>query len=46
MITGVEAGRILTRVEIGGRLSDRKGVSLPDTMIAFSALAEKDRSDL
>ena len=46
VITGVEAGRILTRVEIGGRLSDRKGVSLPDTMIAFSALAEKDRSDL
>jgi pyruvate kinase len=45
-ITGVEAGRIRTRVEIGGRLSDRKGVSLPDTMIAFSALAEKDRSDL
>ena len=44
--TAVEEGRIATRVEVGGRLSDRKGVSLPDTTIPFSALAEKDRSDL
>ena len=44
--TAVEDNRILTRVEVGGKLSDRKGVSLPDTMIPFSALAEKDRSDL
>jgi pyruvate kinase len=27
-------------------LSDRKGVSFPDTILPFSALAEKDRSDL
>src|SRR4029077_7991668 len=38
--------RILTRVEVGGKLSDRKGVSLPDTTIPFSALTPKDRSDL
>jgi pyruvate kinase len=38
--------RIVTRVEVGGRLSDRKGVSLPDTVIPFSALTPKDRSDL
>ncbi|HVV60770.1 MAG TPA: pyruvate kinase [Pseudolabrys sp.] len=38
--------RIDTRVEVGGKLSDRKGVSLPDSTIPFSALAEKDRSDL
>ena len=31
-------GRIVTRVEVGGKLSDRKGVSLPDTMVPFSAL--------
>jgi pyruvate kinase len=37
---------IATRVEVGGRLSDRKGVSVPDSTIPFSALAEKDRSDL
>jgi pyruvate kinase len=41
-----DSSRILTRVEVGGKLSDRKGVSLPDTIIPFSALAEKDRSDL
>jgi pyruvate kinase len=44
--TAVEGNRIVTRVEVGGKLSDRKGVSLPDTTIPFSALAEKDRSDL
>jgi pyruvate kinase len=35
-----------TRVEIGGRLSARKGVSLPDTTVPFSAMTPKDRSDL
>ncbi len=44
--TDVTRGRIVTRVEVGGSLSDRKGVSLPKTTIPFSALAEKDRSDL
>jgi pyruvate kinase len=43
-----EAGkqRIAARVEVGGKLSDRKGVSLPETVIPFSALTPKDRSDL
>jgi pyruvate kinase len=47
-LTAVEArpNRLVTRVEVGGKLSDRKGVSLPDTTIGFSALTEKDRSDL
>src|SRR5436190_16147483 len=44
--TEVGNKRIVTRVEVGGRLSDRKGVSLPDTTVPFSALVEKDRSDL
>jgi pyruvate kinase len=35
-----------TRVEVGGRLSARKGVSLPDTTIPSSAMTTKDRSDL
>ncbi|HEY8595486.1 MAG TPA: pyruvate kinase [Devosiaceae bacterium] len=30
----------------GGKLSDRKGVSLPDTLLAVGALTEKDRADL
>jgi pyruvate kinase len=41
-----DSSRIVTRVEVGGKLSDRKGVSLPDTTIPFSALVEKDRADL
>ncbi|HZL41459.1 MAG TPA: pyruvate kinase [Pseudolabrys sp.] len=45
-VTYAEPKRMTTRVEVGGRLSDRKGVSLPDSTIPFSALAEKDRSDL
>jgi pyruvate kinase len=35
----------VTRVAVGGRLSSRKGVSLPDTTIPVSAMTEKDRSD-
>jgi pyruvate kinase len=45
-VTQAEPERMTTRVEVGGKLSDRKGVSLPDSTIPFSALAEKDRSDL
>src|SRR5205085_7150066 len=44
--TEVQPDRIATRVEVGGKLSNRKGVCLPDTIVPFSALAEKDRSDL
>jgi pyruvate kinase len=35
-----------TQVKVGGRLSARKGVSLPDTTVPFSAMTAKDRSDL
>jgi len=47
-LTVTEAGpkRMTTRVVVGGKLSDRKGVSLPDSTIPFSALTEKDLSDL
>src|SRR6516225_7459436 len=45
-VTEAEQKRIVARVIIGGKLSDRKDVSLPDTTIPFSALADKDRSDL
>jgi pyruvate kinase len=38
--------RAVTRVEVAGKLSARKGVSLPDTTIGSSALTEKDRTDL
>ena len=45
-VTQAEPQRIATRVEVGGKVSDRKGISLPDSTMPFSALAEKDRSDL
>ncbi|AZO80810.1 MULTISPECIES: pyruvate kinase [unclassified Bosea (in: a-proteobacteria)] len=35
----------VTKVVVGGRLSSRKGVSLPDTTIPVSAMTEKDSSD-
>jgi pyruvate kinase len=45
-VTDASKNRAVARVEVGGKLSDRKGVSLPDTVIPFSALTPKDRSDL
>ena len=38
--------KAILRVDVGGRISNRKGVSLPDTDIPVSAMTEKDRADL
>jgi pyruvate kinase len=35
-----------TEVVVGGPLSDRKGVNVPDVMLPIPALTEKDRTDL
>jgi pyruvate kinase len=47
-LTAVNTGteRAETRVEVGGKLASRKGVSLPDTTVPFSAMTPKDRTDL
>ena len=37
---------IVATVVVAGRVSDRKGVSLPDTDLPIGALTEKDRADL
>ncbi|WP_011582569.1 MULTISPECIES: pyruvate kinase [Chelativorans] len=37
---------IVARVIAGNKISDRKGVSLPDTELPLGALTEKDRRDL
>lgn len=34
------------KVVVGGEISDRKGVNLPDILLPMSALSEKDRRDL
>jgi pyruvate kinase len=44
--TEVFPDRAVTKVVVGGDISDRKGVSVPDTTIAVSAMTAKDRSDL
>ena len=45
-VTAVSEARAVTRVEVGGRISNRKGVSLPHTVIPLPAMTDKDRSDL
>lgn len=40
------AERAVTSVEVGTQLSNRKGVSVPDTTLPVDALTPKDRSDL
>jgi pyruvate kinase len=40
------ATRTVTRVVVGGRMSDRKGVSVPDTDLPVSAMTPKDHADL
>ena len=44
--TDVAPQRIVTHVEVGGKVSNRKGVSLPDTIVPLAALAPKDLADL
>jgi len=39
-------GYALARVKVGGRLSERKGVNIPDEIIPLSPLTAKDRRDL
>ena len=41
-----EADRIVTTVEVGGPLSNNKGLNVPDVVVPMAALTEKDRSDL
>lgn len=39
-------GYLITKVEVEGKISDRKGVNTPDAVIEISPLTPKDRSDL
>ncbi|MEQ1719468.1 MAG: pyruvate kinase [Hyphomicrobium sp.] len=38
--------KITAEVLVGGMLASRKGISMPDTLLAISPLTEKDRVDL
>ncbi len=41
-----DADKITTLVEVGGALSNNKGLNVPDVVLPMAALTEKDRSDL
>jgi pyruvate kinase len=42
----VDDTRIVTEVEVGGTVSDNKGVNVPDVLVPIPSLTDKDRSDL
>ncbi len=46
LVEAVTKTAIRSKVVHGGELSDRKGVSLPDTLLPVTPLTPKDRSDL
>ncbi|HEX4890988.1 MAG TPA: pyruvate kinase [Alphaproteobacteria bacterium] len=45
-VVNMENGRAETIVIVGGTLSSRKGVNVPDVVLPLSALSPKDRADL
>lgn len=45
-ITHVTSTCITSKVHVGGTLASRKGISLPDTLLSFGAMTEKDRKDM
>ncbi|GAB5602850.1 pyruvate kinase [Thermus sp. FJN-A] len=45
-VEGVEGDEIHTRVEVGGVLSDHKGINVPGADLSIPALSEKDIRDL
>jgi pyruvate kinase len=44
--TDVSETDVRTKVEVGGRLSDNKGINLPGVAVSVPALSEKDVEDL
>ncbi|TXG81464.1 MAG: pyruvate kinase [Sphingomonadales bacterium] len=45
-VTEASETRLVTRVLVGGKISNNKGVNVPDAVIPLAALTEKDHSDL
>jgi len=45
-VTEKHDGAVDAVVKVGGEISDRKGMNLPDVVLPLAALSEKDRSDL
>jgi pyruvate kinase len=45
-VADVDDDRIVTEVQVGGQVSDNKGVNVPDVLVPIPALTDKDRTDL
>ena len=45
-VTSVSPDRLKTRVEVGGAISNNKGLNVPDAVLPMAALTDKDRADL
>jgi pyruvate kinase len=45
-VVSADGERIATKVEVGGRLSNSKGVNVPGVVVPIPALTDKDKSDL
>ncbi|HWG00271.1 MAG TPA: pyruvate kinase [Trebonia sp.] len=45
-VTGVSGPRVVTRVVVGGKVSDHKGINLPGVVVSAPALTAKDETDL
>jgi pyruvate kinase len=45
-IEKVEKTKITTKILVGGELSNRKGVNVPNSILPLAALTDKDRKDL
>ncbi len=45
-VTGFDGDAIVAEVGVGGNLTNRKGVNVPDAVLNLSPLTDKDRADL
>jgi pyruvate kinase len=45
-VTAVDGPRVVTRVEVGGTVSNNKGLNLPGVAVSVPALSDKDEKDL
>ena len=45
-ITAVDGDRVVTRVEVGGPVSNNKGLNLPGVAVSVPAMSDKDEEDL
>ncbi|WP_066588079.1 pyruvate kinase [Cellulomonas timonensis] len=45
-VTEVDGPRVVTRVEVGGPVSNNKGLNLPGVAVSVPAMSDKDEADL